>query len=372
MTHDQPDDDVGELPERSVDEILRLADFEEIARARMDPAAYAYYAGGAADESTMADNVAGFARLRLRPRVLRDVSHVNPSTTLLGRCVPWAFGLAPNAAQVLAHPDGECASARAAASAGIVMCVSTFSNKPIEEVSAAAPGGHRWFQLYVHQEREVAEEMIDRAVAAGYEAIVVTVDLPVAGYRERELRQPYRWSEETAFGNLGASSKGKEILELLGGLVNAALTWDDLSWIREVAGLPVVVKGILTGEDAALAVEHGAAGVWVSNHGGRQLDNVTATIDALPEVLEAIGGRVPVLMDGGIRRGTDIAVALALGADAVLVGRAPLWGLAADGQAGAQLALEILGRELRLTLAVLGAASVSELDRSHVGRRARY
>lgn len=362
------DENVGDLPERSLDDVLRLAEFEVIARARMDPAAYAYYAGGAADESTMADSVAGFARFRLRPRVLRDVSHVDPSTTLLGRRVPWPFGLAPNAAQVLAHPEGECATARAAASAGIVMCVSTFSNKPIEDICAAAPGGHRWFQLYVHQERDVAEEMIRRAAAAGYEAIVVTVDLPVAGYRERELRQPYRWSEETAFGNLGASTKGKEILELLGGLVNAALTWDDLAWIRDVAGLPVVVKGILTGEDAALAVEHGAAGVWVSNHGGRQLDRVPATIDVLEEVVAAVQGRAEVYLDGGIRRGTDVVTALALGARAVFLGRPYLYALAAGGEAGVARAIRLLADETENAMALLGATTVDELEPPHVRR----
>lgn len=361
-------DDVGELPDPDMDSILRLAEFESIARERMDPAAYAYYAGGAADESTMADNTAAFGRFRLRPRVLRDVSHVDASTTLLGERVAWPFGLAPNAGQALAHPDGECATARAAAEAGIVMCLSTFTNRAPEEVHAAAPEGQRWFQLYVHQQREVAEQMIRRTVDAGYRAIVVTVDLPVGGYRERELRWPYRWSEETSFATLTASTKGKSILELLEGFVNAALTWDDLAWIRDVAGLPVVVKGILTGEDAALAVEHGAAAVWVSNHGGRQLDRVPATIEVLEEIVAAVAGRAEVYLDGGIKRGTDVVTALALGARAVFLGRPYLYALAAGGEAGVTRAIRMLADETTNAMALLGATTVDELEPAHVRR----
>lgn len=361
-------DQLGELPDPSAEGVLRLDDFESIARDRMHPAAYAYYAGGAADEHTMAENTAAFTRFQLRPRVLRDVSRVDTTTTLLGQQVSVPFGLAPNAAQGLAHPDGECATARAAAAAEIVMCLSTFSNKPLAEVAAAAPEGPRWFQLYVHQDRAIAQDMIRKAVTSDYRAIVVTVDLPVPGYRERELRWPYEGTEESAFGNITADTKGKAIIELLGGLINAALTWDDLAWIRETAGVPLVVKGVMTSEDAALAVEHGADAVWVSNHGGRQLDRVPATIEVLEEIVTAIDGRAEIYLDGGVRRGTDVVTALALGARAVFLGRPYLYALAVAGEDGVRRAIGLLADEVVNAMTLLGITGVGQLDPSYVQR----
>jgi isopentenyl diphosphate isomerase/L-lactate dehydrogenase-like FMN-dependent dehydrogenase len=345
--------------------ILRLDEFEPLARGAMDAAAYAYYAGGAADEITLRANLAAFERYRLVPRVLVDVSSVDAATTLLGTPVAMPIGIAPNAAQHLADKEAECATARAAATAGVLMCLSTFSNRSIEEVAAAAEGP-KWFQLYVHKDRGVAKSMIERAAASGYRAIVVTVDVPVGGYRERELRTPFRQSQQQAFGNLQDDARGKTILDLLDGLINAALTWDDLGWIKSVSGLPLVVKGVLSPVDAALCVEHGADGVVVSNHGGRQLDRVPAAVDMLEQVVDAVAGRAEVYVDGGVRRGTDVVTALALGARAVFIGRPYLFALALAGQYGVELCLELIHAELLNAMALVGADRVDRVDRSHL------
>jgi len=345
--------------------ILRLDEFEPLARGAMDAAAYAYYAGGAGDEITLRENRAAFERYRLLPRVLVDVSSVDPSTSILGIPVSMPIGIAPNAAQHLADKDAECATARAAASAGTLMCLSTFSSRSMEEVAAAADGP-KWFQLYVHKDRGVAKSMIERAAASGYRAIVVTVDVPVAGYRERELRTPFRQTQQQAFGNLPDDARGKSILELLDGLINAAVTWDDLSWIKSISGLPLVVKGVLSPDDAVRCVEHGADGIVVSNHGGRQLDRVPAAVEMLGPVVDAVGGRAEVYLDGGVRRGTDVVTALALGARAVFIGRPYLFALALDGQDGVELCLGLIRAELSNALALVGADRVDRVDRSHL------
>jgi isopentenyl diphosphate isomerase/L-lactate dehydrogenase-like FMN-dependent dehydrogenase len=278
--------------------------------------------------------------------------------------------VAPVAFQKLAHPHGEPAMARAAEAAGSVFCLSTLATARPREVAEAAPQGRRWMQLYCFKDRAVTRALLDEARESGYEAILLTVDAPYAGRRERDLRTGFEIPADVRTPAIEAAV-GHETLTVaeVFGLVDASLDWDDLAELAAECELPVLVKGILTAEDAALAVEQGAAGVVVSNHGGRQLDGAGATIDALPEVVDAVAGGGTVLMDGGVRRGSDVAVALALGADAVLAGRAPLWGLAADGQAGAELALGFLAAELRLTLALLGCASPAELTPAHVRRR---
>jgi isopentenyl diphosphate isomerase/L-lactate dehydrogenase-like FMN-dependent dehydrogenase len=278
--------------------------------------------------------------------------------------------VAPVAFQKLAHPDGEPAMARAAEAAGSVFCLSTLATARPREVAEAAPGGRRWMQLYVFSDRGVTRALLDEARESGYEAILLTVDAPFAGRRERDLRTGFEIPAEVRTPAIEAAvgQKSLTVAEAFA-LVDPSLDWDGLEELVAECDLPVFVKGVITAEDAALAVERGAAGVVVSNHGGRQLDGVSATIDALPEVVDSVGGRGLVLMDGGIRRGSDVAVALALGADAVLAGRGPLWGLAADGQAGAESALRFLAEELRLTLALLGCASPSELAPAHVRRR---
>jgi isopentenyl diphosphate isomerase/L-lactate dehydrogenase-like FMN-dependent dehydrogenase len=278
--------------------------------------------------------------------------------------------IAPLAFQLLAHRDGEAGMARAAAAAGTVICLSSLTSTRPAEVAAAAPEGKRWMQVYLFRDRGVTRAMVEEAAEAGYGALLLTVDAPFAGRRERDLRTGVQVPAEIRAPAIEAAVGHRSLTTAeLFGLIDPSITWDDLERLCAEFDLPVLVKGLVTGEDAALAIERGAAGVVVSNHGGRQLDNMPATIDALPEVVEAVAGRIPVLIDGGIRRGTDVAVALGLGAQAVLVGRPALWGLAWDGEAGARRALELLAEELRLALALLGVPEPSALGAEHVQRR---
>jgi 4-hydroxymandelate oxidase len=349
--------------------IRRLADFELAAAERMGRAEYEYVAGGADDEVTLAENEAAFRRLRLRPRVLVDVSTVDPATTLLGTVTSIPAAVAPVAFQHFAHPDAELATARAASRAGALLCLSTMSSRSLEDVADAADAageGPRWFQLYVHRDRARSEELVSRAAAAGYRAIVVTADFPVAGHRERDLRNALPYPQ--VFGNFAPPDEaGRGALgAVIGGFNDASLSWPDIDWLRSLADLPIVVKGVMTGEDAALAVEHGAAGVVVSNHGGRQLDRLSATVDVLPEVVAAVAGRAEVYLDGGVRRGTDILAAVALGARAVFVGRPIVYALAAGGQAGVARALELLSAEIARDMALLGVTRLDQLQSGHV------
>ena len=285
--------------------------------------------------------------------MLVDVSQTTAATSVLGTEVSFPVLVAPMAFQGLAHPDGERATARGAAAAETIMCLSTLSTVGLEEVAEAALDGKRWFQLYWGPDRTKVQDLLARAETAGYRAIVVTVDLPEVGRRERDLRT------------------GFETPASLSDVTDDSLTWRDLEWLRAQTTLPVLVKGILTGEDAVLATEAGVEGIVVSNHGGRQLDGVAASLDALPEVVEAVGERTVVLMDGGVRRGTDVVKALALGAQAVLVGRAALYGLAVDGAGGVERVLTMLRDEVELALALCGCASPADVARSHVGQRRR-
>ena len=343
-------------------DVHSLREFEELARARSSPESFAYYAGGSFDERTLRDNEAAFGRRTLLPRVLVDVSAVDLGTTLLGTRVAAPIGLAPAALQGLTHPEGEVLAAAAAGRAHLIYCLSTFSSRSLETV-AAVERGARWFQLYVQRDRDKTRRLVERAVAAGYRAIVLTVDLPMPGYRDRELARPLRGA---VTGSVGALGGGDEFLDAIGAEVDPSLDWDDLAWVRSLSDLPLVVKGILGGEDAARAVEAGAAGVVVSNHGGRQLDRAPASIDALEEVVAAVAGRAEVYLDGGVRRGTDVATALALGARACFIGRPYLYALVAAGEAGVARCLEILVEELRVAMALLGAPNVSALTRDRV------
>jgi isopentenyl diphosphate isomerase/L-lactate dehydrogenase-like FMN-dependent dehydrogenase len=348
--------------------VINVDDFEAAARERLEPGAYGYIAGGAGDEHTLRQNRAAFERWELRPRVLVDVSEISTRTTVLGTEVALPVLVAPTAFQRLAHPEGEAATARAAAAAGTVMTLSTLSSVTPGELAAAAPGAPQWFQLYWSRDRGFTQGLAEAAVDAGFGAIVLTVDLPVPGRRERDVRAAYRLPDDLPLPNIPQELRGDDFHSALHAVVDDTLTWRDLEWLRGICPLPFVVKGILTAEDALLAVEHGAAAVVVSNHGGRQLDGVPASLDVLPEVVEAAGGRVEVLLDGGIRRGIDVLKALALGARATLSGRSVLWGLAAEGEEGAARVLELLRRELELGLKLLGCASPSEVTGGHVRR----
>jgi len=336
----------------------------------LDPGAHGYFAGGAGDERTLRRNAEAFEGWELRPRVLVDVSDISTRATVLGTEMAMPILVAPVAFQLLAHPDGERGMARAAHAAGAVMCLSSLTSTRPAEVAAAAPGGKRWMQVYLFRDRGVTRAMVEEATEAGYEALLLTVDAPYAGRRERDLRTGFQVPAEIRAPAIEAAVGHRSLTTAeVFGLIDPSITWRDLERVCGEFDLPVLVKGLVTGEDAALAVEHGAAGVVVSNHGGRQLDNAPATIDALPEVVEAVDGRIPVLMDGGVRRGTDVAVALAIGAEAVLVGRPALCGLAVDGEAGARRALEMLAEELRLALALLGCPDPSALSADHLQRR---
>jgi 4-hydroxymandelate oxidase len=353
---------------------LNLREYEALAVARLEPAAYDYYRGGAGDEQTLRDNEAAWARLRLRPRALVDVSRVELSTSLLGASVSTPVLIAPLAYQRLADPAGECATARAAAAAGALMVVSTLATASLEEVAEAAPGAPRWFQLYVFRDRELAASLCARAEAAGYGAVVLTVDTPRLGRRERDLRNgfglPPHLSNANFSGELSRGGPGvpgvSGLARLTGTHLDDSLSWRDVAWLRSRTRLPLLLKGIVRADDARLAVEHGVDGVIVSNHGGRQLDGALATAEALPEVVEAVGGRCEVYVDGGVRRGVDVVRALALGARGVLLGRPVLWGLAAEGEAGVGHVLGLLRDELELALALVGATSVAQIDRTLV------
>ncbi len=350
--------------------LVNVGDFERLAEEKLEPGVAGYFFGGAGDELTLRENVDAWGHWRLRPRMLAGLSSWETETEVLGAEVSMPVLVAPVAYQGLVDPDGEVAMARAAAAAGTVMCLSTLATMRPRPVAEAAPGGRRWFQLYCFQDEAVTRALVEEACECGYEAIVVTVDAPRGGNRERDLRTGFKIPAELGVPNVEAalgSARAISIEETFE-LMEPALSWDYLADLASECRVPVLVKGVLTGEDATLAVEHGAAGVVVSNHGGRQLDRCLATADALPEVVDAVEGRGAVLVDGGIRRGVDIAIALALGADAVLVGRPALWGLAVGGEVGAQRVLELLRQELELTLALCGCASPAELSRAHVQR----
>jgi 4-hydroxymandelate oxidase len=328
-------------------------DYEPVARASLPDDLYGFIAGAAGDEWTHEENRRAFGRWVLRPRVLRGVGSADPSVTLLGVPLSMPVLVAPWAYQRMAHPDGEVGTARAAARAGTVMCVSSTALELLEDV-ATATDAPKWWQLYVFTDRGATEEMLARVVAAGFGAILWTVDLNAYGLRHRETRSGYE----------PAISPSTEALSY-----DVTLSWDDIPWLREhTPGLPLLLKGILTKEDAELAVQAGADGIVVSNHGGRQLDTSPASLDALPEVVDAVAGRIPVLVDGGVRRGTDVVKALALGASAVLVGRPTAWGLAAAGEEGVVDVLRILREELENAMTLCGCATVADITRDHVTR----
>lgn len=355
------------MHEHDPESLISLADYERAAAAVLDEGAHSYLAGGATDETTLRDNLAAWGRLAIRPRMLVGVGQRDPSVELLGRRRPHPVLIAPTAFQRFAHADGEIATARAAAATNTIMCLSTLATTSADALAEAVPEAPRWFQLYVFSDRGISRELVQRAADHGYEALVVTVDLPVVGIRDRELRARVGSSAaEQVASAAAAGASGEMTPAAFGALVDPDLTWADIERFVAESPLPVLVKGILTAEDARLAVEHGAAGVIVSNHGGRQLDTVLSSADALPAVLDAIPDRIDVLVDGGIRRGTDVLKALALGARAVLVGRPVMCGLALDGSRGAQRVLEILLGELDNALALAGAPKASQLDRTFV------
>lgn len=350
---------------------VNLAAYEAAARAVLPRMVYDYYAGGADDELTLDANRAAYEQLFLRPRVLMDVARVDTSLELLGERLRTPLLLAPTAFQRLAHPDGELATARAARAAGTRMLVAgTLATTTVEEI-AAALGEPFWLQIYVFRDRGLTRMLVERAIAVGASALVLTVTFPVAGNRERDVRNHFQLPPGIEMANFHGhlqshlpESHGSGLAAFVAQQFDPSLTWEAVDWLRTEWDVPVLVKGIATPEDARLAVEHGAAGVIVSNHGGRQLDTAEPTLLALPRVAEAVGTEVPVLVDGGVRRGTDVVKALALGARAVLIGRPYLWGLAVGGQAGVERVVWLLQDELERALALLGRPRLADVDRS--------
>jgi 4-hydroxymandelate oxidase len=357
---------------------INVFDLEAIAREKLSNEAYGYYVSGAHDEVTLRENRAAFDRISLHYRVLVDVSRRELATTVLGQPVAMPILVAPTAFHGLATPEGEVATARAAGAAGTVMILSTLSNTPVEAVVAAA-SGPVWFQLYVYRDRQATEGLVRRAEAAGCRALVLTVDAPLLGRRERDVRNRFRLPPGLAvanmlpvgYGDVPPAIADSGLAAYVATLLDPALSWRDVAWLQSITHLPVVIKGIVRPDDALRAAEAGAAGIVVSNHGGRQLDTSPATIEVLPEIADALAARghsIEVLMDGGVRRGTDVLKALALGARAVLVGRPILWGLAADGEAGAAYALRLLHDEFDLAMALAGTPTLADITRDLVRR----
>lgn len=349
------------LPAVDLQDVVNLEGFEPLARARMSAPAFDYMAGGSWDEITLRESVEAWRKHRFVPRMLRDIRSIDVGGTFLGRRAALPVAVAPTAVQGLAHPNAEAEMLAGAAAAGIPFCLSTTSSLSLEEVAAAAPAAERWFQLYVVGGLEFSRTLVERAEAAGYTALVLTIDLPVLGRRERDRRSrfvlPALPHVDAAAGERLRRYGGIEDQGLLG------LTWDSLAEIRSWSSMPLVVKGLLAPDDARRAVDAGAAAIVVSNHGGRQLDRSIASADALPAIVEAVDGTCEVWVDGGIRRGLDVLTAVALGASGVLIGRPFYWALAAGGRAGVERAAEILRDELALALPLLGCASIADVTR---------
>jgi 4-hydroxymandelate oxidase len=355
---------------RVLKDICRLADFEPLARKKLTPMAYEYIAGGAGDEVTMRANIEAFDAIRLMPRILTDVSRVDTCTELFGQELPFPILLAPAAYHRLLHPEGELETARGASFAGAILVVSSFATTAIEEIASEAKQP-LWFQLYVQRDRGFTRVMVERALAAGSRALCVTVDTPVIGVRHRERRTNFCLPGGLDCPMLkGLGNKELRTMHrpdasaVYSPVFDPAFTWKDVEWLCSFSSVPVVLKGVLNPEDAHRAASSGAAGIIVSNHGGRNLDTAPATIDVLPAVAERVADRIPVLLDGGIRRGTDVAKALALGARAVLIGRPYLYALAVAGSEGVRSCISLLHTELQMTMALLGRPTLAQIDRS--------
>jgi 4-hydroxymandelate oxidase len=358
---------------------INLHEYEAQARERLPQMVFDYYFGGAEDELTVRDNRAGWQNLWLRPNVLVDVATRDLATTVLGQTIAVPVLTGPCAFNALAHPEGECAVARATSAAGIVQVVSTAGTFSLEEVAAAAPNGIRWFQLYCYKDRDITRWLVERAAAAGYRALCLTADAPLVGRRDRDTRNRFglppgmTWKnlERVGLDRMEAKDEGSALVQYISEIWDASITWDSIEWLRGISPLPLAVKGILTADDARRAVACGVDAIVVSNHGGRQLDGAIPTSVALAEVADAVGAQAEIFVDGGIRRGSDILKALALGARAVLVGRPYLWALAVDGQAGVEHMLALLRDELDLVMALSGRPTIASIDRTLVTRADR-
>nr|XP_033799431.1 hydroxyacid oxidase 2-like [Geotrypetes seraphini] len=349
--------------------LICLSDFEAYAKEHLPKATWDFITAGADDCFTRDDNILAYRRIRLRPRMLCDVSVIDTSTTVLGKEIAFPIGIAPTGLHCLAWPDGELSTSRASDAMNTCYIASSYSTSSAEEITAAAPNGLRWFQLYIFRNRKLSEQLVHRVEALDYKALVLTIDLPYTGKRRDDIRNNFRLPKYLTIKNFEGAFEGYDGPEEYGAPINTldpSLSWKDIYWLKNLTRLPIIVKGVLTKEDAELAVEHGVQGIIVSNHGGRQLDGVPATIDALSEIVNAVQGRVEVYVDGGIRTGSDVLKALALGARCVFIGRPILWGLAYQGEEGVQKILQILHDEFRLSMALAGCKNISEINRNLV------
>ncbi|CAK7319842.1 2-Hydroxyacid oxidase 1 [Vulpes lagopus] len=382
--------------------LVCISDYEQNAKSVLQKSIYDYYRSGANDQETLADNIAAFSRWKLYPRMLRNVAEIDLSTSVLGQRVSMPICVGATAMQCMAHVDGELATVRvqspkdllptpalrklrlaedkylvpACRSLGTGMMLSSWSTSSIEEVAEASPDALRWLQLYIYKDREVTKQLVQRAERKGYKAIFLTVDTPYLGNRFDDVRNRFKLPPQLRMKNFETNDLAFSPKENFGdnsGLatyvaksIDPSISWEDIKWLRGLTSLPIVAKGILRGDDAKEAVKHGLNGILVSNHGARQLDGVPATIDALPEIVEAVEGKVEIFLDGGIRKGTDVLKALALGAKAVFVGRPVIWGLASQGEKGVQDVLEILKEEFRLAMALSGCQNVKVIDKTLV------
>ncbi|ERM99295.1 peroxisomal (S)-2-hydroxy-acid oxidase GLO1 [Amborella trichopoda] len=353
-------------------EVVNVMEYQAIAKKKLPKMVYDYYASGAEDEWSLRENRHAFSRILFRPRILIDVSNIEMTTTLLGFKISMPIMIAPTAMQKMAHPDGEYATARAASAAGTIMTLSSWATSSVEEVASTGPG-IRFFQLYVYKDRKVVAQLVRRAERAGFKAIALTVDTPRLGRREDDIRNrftlpPYLSLKNFEGLDLGTIDQTADsgLASYVAGQIDRSLSWKDVKWLQTITDLPILVKGVLTAEDTRIAIQNGAAGIIVSNHGARQLDYVPATIIALEEVAKAAQGRVPVFLDGGVRRGTDVFKALALGASGIFIGRPVLFSLAAEGEAGVRKVLQMLRDEFELTMALNGCRSLKEITRNHI------
>ncbi|XP_042039871.1 (S)-2-hydroxy-acid oxidase GLO1-like [Salvia splendens] len=353
-------------------EITNVNEYQAIAKEKLPKMAYDYYASGAEDQWTLAENRNAFSRILFRPRILIDVSKIDMTTTVLGFKISMPIMIAPTGLQKMAHPDGECATARAASAAGTIMTLSSGPTCSIEEVASTGPG-IRFFQLYVYKDRNVVSQLVRRAERAGFKAIALTVDTPRLGRRESDIKNRPVLPPGLTLKNVEGLDLGKidvandsGLASLVAGQTDSTLSWKDVKWLQSITSMPILVKGVLTAEDARIVVQSGAAGIIVSNHGGRQLDYVPSTIMALEEVVKGAQGRVPVFLDGGVRRGTDVFKALALGAAGIFIGRPVVFSLASEGEAGVRKVLQMLRDEFELTMALSGCRSLSEITRNHI------
>uniref|UniRef100_A0A8C6AMC8 (S)-2-hydroxy-acid oxidase n=2 Tax=Monodon monoceros TaxID=40151 RepID=A0A8C6AMC8_MONMO len=343
--------------------LVCLTDFEAHAREQLSKSTWDFIEGGADDCLTRDDNIAAFKKIRLRPRYLKDVSKVDTRTTIQGEEISTPICIAPTGFHCLAWPDGEMSTARAAQAAGICYITSTYASCSLEDIVATAPGGLRWFQLYVHPNRQLNKQLIQKVESLGFKALVITVDVPKIGNRRHNITNQVNLTKNLLLKDLGSPEKGNLMPYLQMSPIDSSICWDDLSWFQSMTRLPIILKGILTKEDAELAVKHNVHGIIVSNHGGRQLDEVPASIDALTEVVAAVKGKIEVYLDGGIRTGNDVLKALALGAKCVFLGRPILWGLAYKGEHGVEEVLNILKNEFHTSMTLTGCRSVAEISR---------